>query len=42
MAGQALGAFFGARMLVKSGTRLIRPMMVMMCFAMVAKYVFFS
>ncbi|EGY53191.1 TSUP family transporter [Neisseria shayeganii] len=42
MAGQALGAFFGARMVVKGGTRLIRPMMVMMCFAMVAKYVFFS
>ncbi len=42
MVGQFIGASLGARMAVKGGTKFIRPMIVVMCFAMLIKYVFFS
>lgn len=42
MAGQILGAFLGANMVVKGGTRFIRPVIVLMCFAMVVRYAFFG
>lgn len=40
MAGQIIGAFFGSQMVVKGGAKFIRPVIVLMCFAMVARYVF--
>ncbi len=40
MAGQAIGAFFGSHMVVKGGAKFIRPVIVLMCFAMVVRYVF--
>jgi uncharacterized membrane protein YfcA len=42
MIGQAVGASLGAHMAVKGGTKFIRPVIVLMCFAMLTKYVFFS
>ena len=42
MVGQFIGASLGARMAVKGGTKFIRPVIVVMCFAMLIKYVFFS
>lgn len=42
MIGQALGASLGAHLAIKGGTKLIRPVIVLMCFAMLTKYVFFS
>lgn len=38
MAGQTLGAFIGSHMAIKKGVKLIRPMIVIMCLAMLAKY----
>lgn len=40
MIGQTIGAYFGSHMVVKGGSKLIRPMIVLVCLAMVAKYVF--
>lgn len=40
MAGQALGAYLGSTMVVKGGAKFIRPVIVIMCFAMVIRYVF--
>lgn len=40
MAGQVIGAFFGSQMVVKGGAKFIRPVIVLMCFAMVVRYVF--
>ena len=39
MVGQTLGAFAGSHMVVKGGSKLIRPVIVLMCLAMVTKYV---
>lgn len=41
MVGQFIGASLGAQMVVKGGTKFIRPVIVVMCFAMLIKYVFF-
>ncbi len=38
--GQFIGAFFGAKMILSHGTKIVRPMIVIMCFAMLAKYGF--
>lgn len=40
MVGQTIGAYFGSHMVVKGGSKLIRPVIVLVCLAMVAKYVF--
>lgn len=40
MVGQVVGAYFGSHMVVKGGSKFIRPVIVLVCFAMVAKYVF--
>lgn len=40
MAGQALGAYLGSTMVVKGGAKFIRPVIVIVCFAMVIRYVF--
>lgn len=40
MAGQFIGAYFGSQMVVKGGAKFIRPVIVLMCFAMVVRYVF--
>lgn len=42
MIGQTIGAFFGAKMAIKGGSKLIRPVVVVVCFAMLTKYVLFS
>lgn len=40
MVGQTIGAYFGSQMVIKNGSRLIRPVIVLVCFAMLTKYVF--
>lgn len=40
MAGQLIGANLGSHMVVKGGAKFIRPVIVLMCFCMVVKYVF--
>ena len=40
MVGQTIGAYFGSHMVVKGGGKLIRPMIVLVCLAMITKYVF--
>ncbi|PNK60387.1 TSUP family transporter [Psychrobacter sp. FDAARGOS_221] len=40
MVGQTVGAFAGSHMVVKGGSKIIRPMIVIMCLAMITKYVF--
>lgn len=40
MVGQTIGAYFGSHMVVRGGSKLIRPMIVVVCLAMVIKYVF--
>lgn len=40
MVGQVIGAFCGSQMVVKGGVKFIRPVIVLMCFAMVMRYVF--
>ncbi len=42
MIGQAIGAYFGSQMAIKGGVTIIRPMIVLMCFAMLIKYIFFT
>lgn len=42
MIGQFIGASLGAKMAIKGGAKFIRPVIVVMCFAMLVKYVFFS
>lgn len=42
MVGQFIGASLGAQVAVKGGSKFIRPVIVIMCFAMLVKYVFFS
>ncbi len=42
MVGQFIGASLGAHMAIKGGANFIRPVIVIMCFAMLIKYVFFS
>ncbi len=39
MAGQAIGAFFGSHMVVKGGAKFIRPVIVLMCFAMLIRFI---
>lgn len=39
MVGQIIGAYLGSHMVVKGGSKLIRPVIVLMCLAMVTKYV---
>lgn len=39
MAGQLVGAYLGSHMVVKGGAKFIRPVIVMVCFCMVAKLV---
>ena len=41
MVGQIIGAFFGSHFVIKGGAKFIRPMIVLVCFAMVVRYVFF-
>ncbi len=41
MLGQMIGASLGAHVAVRGGVKFIRPLIVVMCFAMLAKYVFF-
>lgn len=38
MMGQFIGASFGARLAIQGGVKFIRPMIVLMCFAMLLKY----
>lgn len=40
--GQFLGGYFGAHTAIKGGSKLIRPVIVLVCLAMLVKYVFFS
>lgn len=40
MVGQIIGAHFGSHMVVKGGSKLIRPVIVLVCLAMIGKYVF--
>lgn len=40
MVGQTIGAYLGSHMVVKGGSKLIRPVIVLVCLAMVGKYVF--
>ncbi|ELA09425.1 hypothetical protein MOMA_03445 [Moraxella macacae 0408225] len=42
MIGQFFGASLGANLAVKGGAFFIRPTIVLMCFAMLVKYVFFN
>lgn len=42
MVGQFIGASLGTRMAISGGISLIRPLIVVMCFAMLIKYVFFT
>lgn len=42
MVGQSIGAYFGASMAISGGSKIIRPVVVLVCFAMLTKYVFFS
>lgn len=42
MIGQSIGAYSGASMAIKGGSKLIRPVVVLVCFAMLTNYVFFS
>jgi hypothetical protein len=37
MVGQFIGASLGAQMVVKGGTKFIRPVIVVMCFAMLGR-----
>ena len=39
MAGQIIGAYLGSHMVVKGGAKFIRPVIVLMCFAMMIKLV---
>ncbi|UNU74270.1 TSUP family transporter [Moraxella nasovis] len=39
MAGQVIGAYLGSHLVVKGGAKFIRPVIVVMCFAMVGKLV---
>ena len=39
MVGQTLGAYAGSHMVVKGGSKLIRPVIVLVCLAMIGKYV---
>ncbi|MCQ9328863.1 TSUP family transporter [Pelistega suis] len=38
--GQILGAYLGSLMVIKNGSKLIRPLVVVMCFLMVARYLY--
>lgn len=38
--GQILGAYLGSLMVIKNGSKLIRPLVVIMCFLMVARYLY--
>lgn len=38
MVGQTLGAYAGSHMVVKGGSKIIRPVIVLVCLAMVTKY----
>ncbi|MDY3331866.1 MAG: TSUP family transporter [Pelistega sp.] len=40
MVGQILGAYLGSLMVIKKGSKLIRPLVVIMCFLMVARYLY--
>lgn len=39
MVGQIIGAYAGSHMVVKGGSKIIRPVIVLVCLAMVTKYV---
>ena len=36
--GQAIGAYAGAHAVIRGGARLIRPVIVVVCFVMVSRY----
>ena len=38
MVGQTIGAYAGSHMVVKGGSKIIRPVIVLVCLAMVTKY----
>ena len=38
--GQILGAYLGSLMVIKKGSKLIRPLVVIMCFLMVVRYLY--
>ncbi len=40
IAGQLIGAFFGAKMALEKGSALIRPIVVIVCFVMSANILF--
>lgn len=40
MVGQTIGAYFGSHMVVRGGSKLIRPVIVLVCLVMIGKYVF--
>lgn len=40
MVGQIIGAYLGSRMVVKGGAKFIRPVIVLVCFGMVARLIF--
>ncbi len=39
--GQTVGAYFGSHMAIKGGSKFIRPVIVLMCLAMLIKYMYF-
>ncbi len=39
--GQSVGAYFGSHMVIKGGSKFIRPVIVVMCLAMLIKYMYF-
>ena len=39
MVGQTLGAYAGSHMVVKGGSKIIRPIIVLVCLGMVGKYI---
>lgn len=40
--GQVIGAYFGSNMVIQGGAKFIRPIIVLMCFAMVIKYILYD
>lgn len=40
MVGQIVGAYIGSLLVIKNGSKLIRPLVVIMCFLMVARYLY--
>ena len=40
IAGQVLGAYLGSLMVISHGAKLVRPLVVVVCFLMVARYLY--